>query len=124
MISQATSQAQERGLTVQLPTVSTFNIDTVVSVPDGGTTRLGGISRTSSSSNSSGLGGPLSSRSSGLSIGGTNASVSVQILSLREMSEDVLAAARASRPANYEAIQAQKRKADFLTRNIGRYRQR
>jgi len=120
--------AQQPGISVQLPTVNRFSIDTVVMVPDGGTMSLGGVSRSSEGSISSGIPGvsgrPFSNRSSGISTSSSRASVTVQILSSREMSEDVLAAARASRPANYEEIQARERKADFLTRNIGRNRQR
>jgi len=116
---------QPTGTTVQLPVVNQFSIGTVVSVPDGGTMRLGGVTRRSASSSSNGLlGGPFSNRSNGVSSSSSNASVTVHILSNREMSEDVLAAARAARPANYEEIQAQKRKASFLTRNMGRNRQR
>lgn len=128
LILQGVVPAQQTfGLPVQLPTVNRFSINTVVSVPDGGTLSLGGVSRSSGGSISSGvpglrgpLGRPFSNRSSGASLAGSRASVKVRILSSREMSEDVLAAARAARPANYEAIQAQERKADFLTRNIGR----
>ncbi len=115
------------GIPVQLPTVTVFNVNTVVSVPDGGTLSLGGVTRQSARSSTSGFPGlagplsrPFSNRSFGVSNSASQASIKVRILSSREMSEDVLAAARASRPANYEAIQAQKRKADFLTRNIGR----
>jgi len=124
-LAQTAALAQQpAGISVQLPVVEQFSIGTVVSVPDGGTMRLGGVSRQSTSSSSSGFGGPFSSRSTGVSTSSSNASVKVQILSSREMSEDVLAAARAARPANYEEIQAQKRKADFLTRNVGRFQQR
>ena len=118
--------AQQIGLPVQLPTVNQFSINTVVSVPDGGTLSLGGVSSQSASSSSNGipglgpLGRPFSNRSSSVTNSASRASIKVQILSSREMSEDVLAAARAARPANYEEIQARDRRADFLTRNMGR----
>ena len=122
---------QPIGIPVQLPVVNRFSINTVVSVPDGGTLSLGGISRSSEGSISQGVPGlsgpfgrPFANRASGRSTSRSGASVKVQILSSREMSEDVLAAARAARPANYEEIQARERKADFLTRNIGRNRHR
>ena len=112
LILQGICPAQQSvGIPVQLPTVTTFNVNTVVSVPDGGTLSLGGVTRQTVRANSSGLPGlagplsrPFSSRSFGVSNSSSRASVKVRILSSREMSEDVLAAARASRPANYEAI--------------------
>ena len=114
--------AQQIGLPVQLPTVNQFSINTVVSVPDGGTLSLGGVSSQSASSSSNGFPGlgPFSNRSNSVNNSASRASIKVQILSSREMSEDVLAAARAARPANYEEIQARDRRADFLTRNMGR----
>jgi len=122
---------QPAGIPVQLPVVNRFSINTAVMVPDGGTMSLGGISRSAEGSISQGVPGipgplsrPFSNRARGTSTSISKASVTVQILSSREMSEDVLAAARAARPANYEEIQARERKADFLTRNIGRNRQR
>jgi len=129
---EAISLAQQRiGIPVQLPVVNRFSVNTVVSVPDGGTLSLGGISRSTEGSTfqrgrrASGLlSRPFPNRGRGTSTSSSNASVTVHILSSREMSEDVLAAARAARPANYEEIQARERKADFLTRNIGRNRRR
>ena len=121
---------QPTGIPVQLPAVNRFSINTVVSVPDGGTMSLGGVTRSAEGSISQGVPGlspfgrPFANRASGRSTSRSGASVKVQILSSREMSEDVLAAARAARPANYEEIQARERKADFLTRNIGRNRHR
>ena len=131
LVVHGSASAQQVGIPIQLPSVNRFSINTVVSVPDGGTLSLGGVSRQSAASSSSGipgLGGPLgrpfSNRASSLASSASRASVKVQILSSREMSEDVLAAARASRPANYEEIQALNRKADFLTRNMGGKRRR
>jgi hypothetical protein len=47
------------GTSVQLPTFSFFGVDTTVSVPDGGSTYLGGVDRASSGSNQ--YGAPLTS---------------------------------------------------------------
>lgn len=131
LLQVAAPAQQPIGTTVQLPVVKQFNVSTAVSVPDGGTLHLGGVTRHRASSSSSGIPGlagplsrPFSNRSGSVSTSSSNASLKVRILSTREMSQDVLAAARASRPANYEQVQALNRKASFLTRNIGRNRNR
>lgn len=127
MLVAESANAQQQGLTVQLPVVNRFNVNTVVMVPDGGMMSLGGVSRHAEGRISQGIPGlsgplsrPFSNRASGYSTSGSHAAVKVQIISLREMDEDLTAALRANRPANYEEVQARKRKADFLTRNIGR----
>jgi len=115
---------------VQLPVVSFFNVRTAVSVPDGGTLSLGGVSRYSESSVSRGipgLRGPVfQSRATGYSAQSSRASVRATILSTREMDE-ILAIEGARRalinqrsdPNGSFEVQ---RKADFITRNIGRVR--
>jgi type II secretory pathway component GspD/PulD (secretin) len=115
---------------VQLPVVSVFNVRTVVSVPDGGTMSLGGVSRHSSGRTSRGVpgfGGPLfQGRGIGYSSGRNQATVKATIISNREINDALMAdgnrrfAARQQTGINgAPAVQA---KADFITRNIGRSR--
>ncbi len=115
---------------VQLPVVSFFNVQTVVSVPDGGTMSLGGISRHSSgrfSRGVPGLGGPLfQNTGTGYSTGGSRATVTAAIISNQEIGDSLLAEGNRRAtirerfdPNGAPAVQA---KADFITRNIGRSR--
>ena len=113
--------------TVQLPVLSFFNVQTVVSVPDAGIRSLGGVSRHASGRTSRGVPGwgrGFSNRSRGFATVSSNAAVRVRIISLNEMSEDVLSNAnrRASiyeskDPNGSNAVQA---RADFISRNVGR----
>jgi hypothetical protein len=116
--------------TIQLPTVRIFNVRTAVSVPDGGTMSLGGVSSFSSGQTSRGvpgLRGPLfQNRAGGYSAGGSHASVKVRIISNREIGEDLMAEGERRAaiqelhdPNGTRAVQA---KADFISRNIGRSR--
>lgn len=129
------THAQQRpaGVRVQLPTTSFFNIRTVVSAPDAGITKLGGVSRGASTRSSYGipglsnipwLGRSFRNRALAGSNSANNSSVLVRIISNKEIEEDVLSAATAHKrrdeirdPNGSHAIQAQ---ADFLSRNIGR----
>ncbi len=122
---------------VQLPTVRFFNVRTVVSVPDGGSISLGGVSRNTSGSISRGVPGLGSVPGAGRlfrnrGIGGTsNASgsaVSARIIVMSELEEDVLAEANRRQaistqldPNGSIAVQ---RQADFITRNLGRTHKR
>ncbi len=101
-----------------------------MSVPDGGTMLLGGVSRYSESSISRGipgLRGPVfQNRATGYTAQSSRASVKATILSTREMDE-ALAIEGARRALIYQrsdpngSFEVQK-KADFITRNIGRVR--
>ena len=71
---------------VQLPTLHTFSLETSVLVPDGGTTSLGGISRSASGSRSS---HSLGSRPNGSARSASNASVSVQIIDLEALDKAI-----------------------------------
>jgi hypothetical protein len=115
---------------VQLPVVSFFNVRTAVSVPDGGTMVLGGVSRYSESSTSRGipgLRGPVfQNRATGYSAQSSRASVKTTIISTREIDE-VLAIEGARRALIYQRSDPNgsfevQRKADFISRNIGRVR--
>lgn len=130
-VSQAQAQIQNPVNTrIQLPVLRFFNIRTAVMVPDGGRLGLGGVSRHSEGSISRGvplLGGrPFTNRGAGFESSGNHANVKVTILSTQEMSDDVLAAARAAKAkkTNPNGSAEVRRKADFLTRNIGRKKRR
>lgn len=131
LASTAQAQFQNPANTrIQLPVLRFFNIRTVVMVPDGGTLRLGGVSRHSEGSISQGIpllgGRPFTNRGVGYETSGNHANVKVTILSNQEMSEDVLATARAAKASeiNPNGSAAVRRKAGFLTRNIGRNKKR
>lgn len=117
-------------LTVQLPVVSVFNVRTTVSVPDGGTMSLGGVSRFSSGRTSRGipgLGGPLfRSGGSGYSAGGSRATATATIISNREIEEELRVEgdrrARIRERFDVNGSPVVQAKADFISRNIGRSR--
>jgi type II secretory pathway component GspD/PulD (secretin) len=122
---------------VQLPTVRFFNVRTAVSVPDAGTRSLGGINRNAYGSVGRGIPAIVDSPYGGRffrnrSISG-NASaarpaVTARIIRTRELEQDVLAAANRQRlmsavndPNGSEKTQ---RRADFMSRHVGRNRKR
>jgi hypothetical protein len=70
---------------VQLPSFQTFSYSGSVLVPDGGSTYLGGVSRSASGTTRSGL-----SRASGSSLGHSGLSVSVTIIDLEAMDRKIL----------------------------------
>ena len=120
-------------VTLQLPTISVFDLQTVVQVPDGGTMHLGGVQRSAYGQiDRSGamLGGvPFAgrlfrNRAIGRSTSASNASLGVQIISLKEMEREVLREAerRAAlrRQTDPNGPMKAQQQADFITRNIGR----
>lgn len=113
------AQQPSVGTTVQLPTISSFNVNTVVSVPDGGTMYLGGIRRGSEFSRRR-LGSLARSRS----VGGPGVSVSARLLIGSEIDAELerrgrLILARKARP-DIHGTKVEKAKASFLARNLGR----
>jgi len=122
-------------VTLQLPTISVFDLQTVVKVPDGGTLHLGGVQRSAygQTSRSGGLlggvpfvGRGFRNRAIGSSTSSSNASIRVQIIDLEEMEQEVLREAerRAAVQRRMDPngpVKAQQQ-ADFITRNIGRIR--
>ena len=125
------------GVTIQLPTIGFFNVNTVVSVPDGGRTSLGGVrrgawGRTSRSvplaGNIPGLGRGFNNTAIGRDASASNASVSAKIIVMSELEQEVLAEAERRRALrsfqNPNGTASTQRKADFITRNIGRNRRR
>lgn len=117
---------------IQLPTIRFFNVRTTVGVPDGGTINLGGVNRSASGSigrGVPGLPGPLfNNRAIGRNSGATRATVTTKVIVMSELEAEVMAEARRRRekaalsdPNGPAAVQ---RKADFMTRNIGRSKKR
>ena len=116
--------------TVQLPTIDVFTIQTSVMVPDGGTMLLGTIGRSSMGEtmrgvpllgNIPGAGRLFRNRGIGQETSAGTATVSAQILSMREMEEGVLAEGnRRLQSAPFAADANTQRRAEFLSRNIGR----
>jgi type II secretory pathway component GspD/PulD (secretin) len=116
--------------TVQLPTITGFNVQTTVIVPDGGTMLLGSVNRSSMGSTSRGV--PLLSnipgagrlfrnRGIGQETSSGTATVSAQIISLRELEPAVLAEGERRLQAAVGTTDPQtQRQAEFLSRNIGR----
>ena len=79
----------QRPVTVQLPTFSSFGVDTTVSVPDGGSTYLGGVDRASSGSNQFGV-GPFGNRSIGSQQSASGMRVSAYVHDFQAMDEYLL----------------------------------
>lgn len=119
---------------VQLPTLNVFNINTAVSVPDGGTMLLGGVSGGSHGLNGRSVPGlsvvplanrPFRNQGYGSNRFSRNASVSVTIISMREQEAEVLAGAERrqalrSREFNPNGSAETQSRAAFISRNIGR----
>ena len=126
--------AHAQPITVQLPTLRVFSVNTTVMVPDGGTMSLGGIGRSAMGSVSRGvpglgsipgLGRGFRNRAIGTDTGASNASVSANIISMKEMEKEVLDAAEQSRARNSHLgpSESVRRKANFITNNVGRQKQ-
>lgn len=119
---------------VQIPTISFFNIDTTVSVPDGGYSHIGGISGYGEGFTSRGTPMlshlPLANRGfRNQAIGNRslaqNAGISVNILSLKERETEVLAEAERrqalrGREFNPNGSAQTQNRAAFINRHIGR----
>lgn len=118
-VEAAWAQPPSVNTAVQLPTISSFNINTVVSVPDGGTMYLGG-----------GAGGAVYARrrpglrSSARSVGGPGVSVSASLIIGSEVDAELdrrgrIALERNARP-KIHGTEAEKAKASFLSKHLGR----
>jgi hypothetical protein len=124
---------QPTGITVQQPVVSFFGVNTAVSIPDGGTISLGGISNSAFGSTRRGLpltGAPyfnraFGNRAIGLEQGASSAQLSVKVLIMEELEAEVVAkgqqrmAAREAIVKNPNGSAETQKKADFISRNIG-----
>ena len=131
---------------INLPTFRSFGVGTTVLVPDRGTGVLGGVNRGRSGSVSRGVPGLgrlpgagrlFNNRAYGSSVGGSTVTVIPTIIDLNELDEAVLADAAAIRreEAAFAARRAaedgrtlltdrQRRKAEFLSKHMGRANRR
>lgn len=93
--SDSCAQRPTLGVSVQLPTIRNFSVSTNVSVPDGGTISLGGVSRNAEGRVSSGVPGlpfrPFRNSATGRESSVSRATATARIISLKEMEEDLLA---------------------------------
>lgn len=137
--------AAQPNITVQLPTFNATTVQTTVSVPDGGTGLLGGISRASEGSVTRGVpmldklpgvGRLFKNRGIGRDVGVSQMTISPRIIDLEEeelrqtgfsydtlgQSDPQLPAARPAVVAGPPALDPElARQADFLVRNIARH---
>ena len=124
-------------ITVQIPTVGFFNVNTVVSVPDGGTMYLGGVKRSAQGRTTRGtpllgslpgIGRGFKNTAIGSDNGASGSSVKVQIIVMSELEKEVMAEAERQaalrRAHDPNGTVENQKKADFITRNIGRNKNR
>jgi type II secretory pathway component GspD/PulD (secretin) len=122
------------GQTVQLPTVTVFDIQTTVMVPDGGTMLLGSIGRSALGEtmrgvpllgNVPGAGRLFRNRGIGSETSARTATASAQIISMQELEPQILAEGNQRlRASNYAPDAKTQRRAEFLSRNIGQSQKR
>ena len=140
--SQHCQGQQQPRTTVQLPVFQFFGVGTTINVPDRGQALLGGIKRSAEGSVERGvpilgnlpvIGRPFKNRAVGRSQSNSNISATVQIYDLREMDRALLEEARRDRVLKIGGPAVQKKhaektaiqkKADFITRNLGRNKKR
>lgn len=111
----ASSASAQQATTVQLPTFNFFTISTTVNVPNGGTMSLGGVNSAADGVRQNGVPGlsglpGLGNRAIGSSRGGSNMSVGVTIIDLKEMDRQLLAGAsgaKSSDAANHWAVRVE-----------------
>ena len=121
------------GTTIQLPSIGIFGVQTVVSVPDGGTMFLGGNSgyaggRTSRGvpglSNVPYLGRPFRNQGIGYGTTARGTTAQAKIIIMDELEQDVMreATARAAlrRGSDPNGSLRVQKKADFLSRHMGK----
>ena len=131
--NQSFAQFNQPATTVQLPTIDVFTVNTAVMVPDGGIGHLGGVSRSAFGKNTRGVPGlsqlPFANRlfrNQGIGRDQTAGNVSVKptIIIMSELEEDLMGEYRrelANRPKPRYSIDASvRRKADFISKNVGR----
>jgi hypothetical protein len=106
---------------VQLPSISTFGVNTSVSVPDRGSTSLGGVGRSSNGSTAFGPSAGRGNRSAGSSLSANRNSVHAQIHDAEEMDRQMLARAKggSSGKSGAEADAAQRRLATARRSSAG-----
>jgi hypothetical protein len=96
----ATSARAQAPAVVQLPSFSSFSVDTSVSAPDRGSVSLGGVGRSSTGSTAFGPGIGPGNRSFGRSTSSSNTSVRATIHDLDALDRATLDRANANRTAN------------------------
>ncbi len=119
--------------TVQLPVIQGFGVNSTVSVPDGGVIRLGGVNRSRTGSISRGVPGlsnlpglnrGFRNRAIGRETGSSQATVKVDLIIMSELEAQVMAEAERRQAIrqrnNPNGSRSVQRKADFISRNIGR----
>jgi Flp pilus assembly secretin CpaC len=115
------------GQSVQLPTFEYFTVNTTVSVPDGGTTLLGGVNGYAAGRDSAGVpmlgklpfaGRPFGNRAIGTNLTASNVTATARIIILEE--EEAKLGLTGSPSLAADALSAVERRADFLTRNVAR----
>lgn len=111
----------QTGVSVQLPSLRTFSVQTAVMVPDGGTMSLGGVSRSAEGRSSAGIPGlrgrPFRNSAIGRSTSSSRAIVKTRIISQRELEEDLLATGDRRKQLLDEANAALAGKPSSLGRN-------
>ena len=136
IMSTATSGSADAQITIQLPTINMFSVNTVVSVPDGGTTSLGGVNSYSAGRTSRGVPGlaniPVAGRlfnnaGIGSDSSSNQATVKATIISLKEQEEQLLSGLQGSgTSAGINGSQGGKsaaetrKKAAFLSKHMGK----
>lgn len=136
IMATATSESANAQITIQLPTINMFSVNTVVSVPDGGTISLGGVNSHSSGRTSRGVPGlssiPLVGRGFGNSGIGSDttsnqATVKATIINLKEMEDELLSGIGGQGPAvgisgakGGKSAAETRKKAAFLSRHMGK----
>ena len=116
----ASSASAQQATTVQLPTFNFFTISTTVNVPDRGSVSLGsvslgGVNSAADAARQNGVPGligvpGLGNRAIGSSRGGSNMSVGVTIIDLKEMDRQLLAdaaGAKSTDAANHWAVRVE-----------------
>jgi Flp pilus assembly secretin CpaC len=115
------------GQTLQLPTFEYFTVNTTVSVPDGGTTYMGGVNRSSAGRTSGGVpllgkvpfaGRPFGNRAIGRDMSAAGVSATARIIILEE--EEAKLGLTGSPLAPGDSLSAMERRAAFLAGNVAR----
>ena len=136
IMSTATSENADAQITIQLPSINMFNVNTVVSVPDGGTISLGGVNSSSSGrttrgvpglANIPGVGRLFNNTGIGSETNSNQATAKATIISLKEMEDELLsglqgrgASAGINGSQGGKADAATRKKAAFLSKHMGK----
>jgi len=127
------ANSSEAQVLLNIPTVNSFNVRTTVMVPDGGQMLLGGVNLGSRGSVTRGvpglagvpgLGRAFRNKGIGLENSSSKSSVTATVISTQEMEEQIMGQAEKlarERAAKNPSLRPKiVRKANFITRNVGR----